>query len=579
MTEAEATIFVPDFLLHSTQYSVIITNIAGEIEYMNSTCEEKHGVKSADHLGKSSALLFSGEELNKCLEAIEKSFLKPGKPVKVSLTKFNAKVGLNTITSWDITAVYSSDQLLEHIVCIGSDKTEYVRAAKKNKSASEQLEQILSHIGDGFFVVDSNWKVVLLNHISQKLIGERSQNLVGRNLFDVLPANINPVIVEELKLSMQHKSTRRFEVAPFIYSGKFFRFIIYPTNNGLAVLIRDVTEEHTQRQENSATKDKLQAILDSSSSTNLLLSPELTVLSYNKRAKENVRQFFNEELEINDDFKKYVQPDSANVFYENFAKALQGEAINKEYPTQTAVGKIWYEFKYVPVYNNTGTIIGVSFDALNIHERKVAEEQLKQSQHLLSAIYNSTTDGCAFIGKDLKVIYENKVAKDITEEVLGISETVGKDSLTLVMPEFRKEFENLYIRALKGERAEVEKFDGKKWWLVAIHPVRVDGTDDIVGIALNVKNITDQKEARLALAKQNEVLKDIAWKQSHEVRGPVASILGLCALLAANEQPTAAEQQQYIGLLTKAAEALDNIIKEVVNKTYNELSNETASLH
>lgn len=55
-----------------------------------------------------------------------------------------------------------------------------------------------------------------------------------------------------------------------------------------------------------------------------------------------------------------------------------------------------------------------------------------------------------------------------------------------------------------------------------------DGT--IIGVSYNATDITDRiKQERLIFA-QNESLRKIAFMQSHELRRPVSSILGLMNL-------------------------------------------------
>ncbi|MFN3316944.1 MAG: histidine kinase dimerization/phospho-acceptor domain-containing protein, partial [Raineya sp.] len=65
---------------------------------------------------------------------------------------------------------------------------------------------------------------------------------------------------------------------------------------------------------------------------------------------------------------------------------------------------------------------------------------------------------------------------------------------------------------------------------------------------------------------QNKVLEDIAFIQSHEVRRPVANILGLISLLDKNN--LSEEQAQIIEYLEKSTQDLDEIIHKILHKTY-----------
>lgn len=91
------------------------------------------------------------------------------------------------------------------------------------------------------------------------------------------------------------------------------------------------------------------------------------------------------------------------------------------------------------------------------------------------------------------------------------------------------------VRVLKGEiiqRAiEIPIPNNAGVWMDIKHSPIYDKENNIIGISFNATNIDKQKRTTLKIQDQNEQLRKIAWRQSHEVRGPVATIAGLCELL------------------------------------------------
>jgi len=65
---------------------------------------------------------------------------------------------------------------------------------------------------------------------------------------------------------------------------------------------------------------------------------------------------------------------------------------------------------------------------------------------------------------------------------------------------------------------------------------------------------------------QNKQLQDIAWIQSHKVRGPVASILGLAQLFNIEQEDIT--NLQIMHHVQTAANNLDLVIRDIVNKSY-----------
>lgn len=80
--------------------------------------------------------------------------------------------------------------------------------------------------------------------------------------------------------------------------------------------------------------------------------------------------------------------------------------------------------------------------------------------------------------------------------------------------------------------------------------------------SVSIENVYVYKE----LTTQNEKLREIAFLQSHQVRAPVANILGLVTLFNFNDfsDPVNAE---VVKRFKTATENLDNTIKEIIMKT------------
>src|SRR6202008_2572538 len=81
-------------------------------------------------------------------------------------------------------------------------------------------------------------------------------------------------------------------------------------------------------------------------------------------------------------------------------------------------------------------------------------------------------------------------------------------------------------------------------------------------------NITERKEIEAKLLKQNKQLSEIAYFQSHHLRSPIASILGLISLFDFNtpNQPLNAE---IMAKMKEATEKFDGVIREMMSRTEN----------
>lgn len=90
----------------------------------------------------------------------------------------------------------------------------------------------------------------------------------------------------------------------------------------------------------------------------------------------------------------------------------------------------------------------------------------------------------------------------------------------------------------------------------------------ITAVKGTIQDVTEQRLYLEKIQTQNQRLKDIAWIQSHKVRAPVASILGLVQLFN-KEQPDDPVNAEILQGVTEAAQTLDEVIKEINAKTMN----------
>jgi len=91
---------------------------------------------------------------------------------KVPFFDLNGKViGILTVTS-DITKIVESEKELEKINNLNFEK-------------SERLQAVLEHIGDYVFVIDTDYKITMLNKVSYQLLGCKPEEVIGKNYKEV----------------------------------------------------------------------------------------------------------------------------------------------------------------------------------------------------------------------------------------------------------------------------------------------------------------------------------------------------------------------------------------------------------
>jgi PAS domain S-box-containing protein len=73
------------------------------------------------------------------------------------------------------------------------------------------------------------------------------------------------------------------------------------------------------------------------------------------------------------------------------------------------------------------------------------------------------------------------------------------------------------------------------------------------------------KNAQSEVAQKEGILKEIAWSQSHLVRGPLSSIMGLCMVLEKMEMDQ--NLKNIFRMLLESSQQLDEVVKDNIAKT------------
>lgn len=105
---------------------------------------------------------------------------------------------------------------------------------------------------------------------------------------------------------------------------------------------------------------------------------------------------------------------------------------------------------------------------------------------------------------------------------------------------------------------------GKLKYIQMIGDVYKD-ENNIRWIRGTLQDITEQQMFIQSIEDKNETLKQIAWMQSHEVRGPLATILGLTSLLNP-DSISDDDAKTILSGIKEASDSLDIIVRKIVKK-------------
>ncbi len=146
-------------------------------------------------------------------------------------------------------------------VHVARDITERKKAEEALRQSAENYRGLAESINDVFFAMNNELRYVYWNRASERLTGIAAKDALGKHLSDVFPD------VEETKRAekeylkaIKTKQPQHF-VNEYSFGGKDFVFDItaYPTQAGVSVFVKDITEQN-QMQEQMILTDRLASI-------------------------------------------------------------------------------------------------------------------------------------------------------------------------------------------------------------------------------------------------------------------------------------------------------------------------------
>jgi signal transduction histidine kinase len=118
--------------------------------------------------------------------------------------------------------------------------------------------------------------------------------------------------------------------------------------------------------------DNLRSLINSTRESIYFLNKNGKVLYFNKLGKETLLKRLGKELQVGDDFEQFLFMGMEDRFHDCFQKALNLQISEMEWQVVLEGKLVWYYFGFFPVLNEKFEVLGVSFIASNIQEKKQA---------------------------------------------------------------------------------------------------------------------------------------------------------------------------------------------------------------
>jgi PAS domain S-box-containing protein len=267
-----------------------------------------------------------------------------------------------------------------------------------------------------------------------------------------------------------------------------------------------------------------------------------------------------------------IDPDFANVrWQEHWGQLQQHQSVTLEGRLKAKDGRI------IIVEINANHLsaeeeYNVAF-LRDITERKRLEEITRQHLAILHAVQESTDNLIFALDRDYRYLSFNARHAGAIYEMCGVRILPAMSAMTnLERGRSGQRYKTYLDRALNGEHFKVEEvkttLHGKRYYEVSFHPIQVEG-EQSTGVAVFAQDITGRKQAEAErqqliddLLRQNQDLEQFAFITSHNLRAPVANLLGLLHLYN-RPDPSDPENEFIMESLQQTVARLDEVIRDL----------------
>jgi PAS domain S-box-containing protein len=201
-------------------------------------------------------------------------------------------------------------------------------------------------------------------------------------------------------------------------------------------------------------------------------------------------------------------------------------------------------------------------------KEELLRRKIRQDELNFMALIENTDDFLWSVDREFNLLAFNKAYREYFILVFGVEPRTGTpDPVKMLSPERYAKLVDGYETVLAGHPYDiVEKgmsVNGNTPDVeVRFRPIR-DEQGNLSGVSCFRRDITEYVRLITKLETSNKQLRDIAWVQSHKLRGPLATMIGILDYLS-DPEVTDADREMMTASLLEKLEEMDKIIHEIV---------------
>jgi len=562
----------------------ITANLNGEFEFVSAKSKVLTGYTSFELQGQSFYKLVPEAWHKPVLDNFEQQFHDHSQE-KIMRFPILTKEGEEKWVKLTSLIISNDDQIVG-FQCTVKDITDEIEAESKLKESEELVQTLLNNTNEGFFMVDRDLTIRVMNKPSREGMELRTGKKVevGMNLLTVIP----PQVVEGAKLNFEKVFNGEHVEYDACYNTakgvQWLRISHSPVREqneitGAAVVTSDITSVKLNEEKIREADQKIRAMLSSLNEGFYMIAPDYTVIMINEAGKQIVKRICGNECNEGDSMIEVLQPERKEKFRDYVERALSGNTVEADVYSNDEEGELWIHNTYFPVRNEANEVIAVCIASKDITEQKLVNrawekvrEEREENQFRLQSILDNTPL-IMFIkdldGRYLLINRSFREAFEVTDEiVIGKTDFDFEDDDAAIR--YRESDEKVIALMEHVQTDEtVQMADGEHNLLIVKFPL-FDRENILYGVGGIATDITERVQSREKLveakrkAESAEQLQEqFLANMSHEIRTPLNGIIGMTNIL--QHTPLSEEQDEFVQIIRQSSDNLLMLINDILD--------------
>ena len=372
-----------------------------------------------------------------------------------------------------------------------------INRTRELKTSENNYRSLIERVSDAFVAIDKDWVFTYVNERAGEIFAKDPQSLIGKNIWTEFPEGIGQPFYHAYYRAM---NTQEYQYLETYYTAfnKWLENHIYPSNDGLTIFFKDVTDIKEITQALKEKEEKYRSLIEQASDGIVITDLDGIILEVNNSMK-NMMGIEDEEM-VGYAVTDYIPDEDKELLPLRINELMQGKSLLYE-RRLLKNDRTFLDVEVNSKMASTHTLIGFIRD---ITERKKYEKTLRYQARLLESVSDAITS----LNTDRCIVSWNKACQELfgftTEEV------IGKKIPELVIFEYpgttnEEVLKKVYSQGQwKGEFNFIHPKTKEKIFLLSSINLLKNDKGIVSGLIITSKNITDRKKAEEIIQRSNE---------------------------------------------------------------------------